>query len=539
MADKARYPSLYIGRERKKGKKEKDKIGNFLSGVMALSLSTVAVKIIGLVYKIPMLRLLGSEGMGYFNSAYEIYALLCVISTSGLPVATSLMISRCNGREKAAERIFSISMKIFLALGIIGSVIMLLLAYPFSVFLGSQKGLYSILAIAPTLFCICAVSAYRGYFQGLSRMAPTAVSQLIEASGKLVFGVFLAMLALHFGFGTEMVAAFAVFGLLLGSIVSALYLMLLKRRSSNKIRQIETERERGIVKELLRIAIPVTLSSAVISITKMVDMTMILRRLQSIGYNGEQAFSVYGNYTTLAVPLFALAPALIRSVALPIIPRLSKAIAQNDAEALTDTVNDGLRLTCLISMPIGSGLAFFSKQILELIFKGQIAAVELCAPLLSMLGFSVTLSCLVTVGNAMLNAYGRPTVPLISMTVGTLIKTVLAFILIGNPRINIAGAPLSTLFCDLVINLINFRYICKYTPGNINVGKCLVRPFLASTLAVVFPRLFYDYIQMRCESGSIATIASVFISVIIYLILCILFHAVDKNDICKLRSSKT
>lgn len=539
MADKARYPSLYIGCEGKKGKKEKDKIGNFLSGVMALSISTVAVKIIGLVYKIPMLRLLGSEGMGYFNSAYEIYALLCVISTAGLPVAASLMISRCNGRAEAAERIFSVSLKLFLVLGIIGSAIMLALAYPFSTFLGSRKALCSILAIAPTLFFICAVSAYRGYFQGMSRMAPTAVSQIIEASGKLVFGILFAMLALQLGFGSEIVAAFAVFGLLLGSIVSALYLMLLKRRGTDKIRQIETERERGIVKELLRIAIPVTLSAAVISITKMVDMTMILRRLQSIGYNGEQAFSVYGSYTTLAVPLFALAPALISSVALPIVPRLSKAIAQNDTGVQADTVNDGLRLTCLISMPIGSGLAFFSKQILELIFKGQTEAVELCAPLLSMLGFSVTLSCLVTVGNAMLNAYGQPTVPLVSMTVGTLIKTVLAFVLIGNSRINIAGAPLSTLFCDLVINLINFKYICKYTPGNINVGKCLVRPFLASTSAVILSRMFYDLIKMRCESGSIATIASVFTSVIVYLILCILFHAVDKNDVSKLRSSKT
>ncbi len=534
MTGKTRFLEKYNANGRKKDKNPNSKSGNFLSGVISLSLSAVIVKIIGLVYKIPMLRLLGSEGMGYFNSAYEIYALLCTISTAGLPVAMSVMISRCEGREGAVERIFKISMRLFLTLGIIGTALMLAVSYPFACFLGNDKSFYSILAISPTLFFICAVSAYRGYFQGMSRMMPTAISQMIEAAGKLILGILFASVALYAGLETEAVAACAVLGLLLGSAISAFYLLILKRRNSNGISIVRLERESGIIKELLRTAIPVTLSAAVISLTKMIDMTMLLRRLQSIGYSSEEAFSVYGSYTTLAVPLFALAPALVSSVAVPLIPRLSRAIAERNLDAQTETVNDGIRLTCMIAMPIGAGLSLFSKEILELIFKGQTEAIEMSAPLLSILGFSVTLSCLITVGNSVLQAYGHPSIPVISMTVGTLCKTALAFILIGNRGINAAGAPISTFFCDLVINIVNFSYICKYAPGEIKVGKTLVRPFVASTAAVAVAKLLYGIAETKYGEGSVLTLAAIAVAALIYALLCIILGVIDKNDFEKL-----
>ena len=524
-----------IKRKRHKKSDIKKRDGGFLSGVMVLSLSAVAVKIIGLIYKIPMLGLLGSEGMGYFNSAYEIYALFCAVSTAGLPIAASLLISRCNGRNGASQAVFGISLKLFFALGIISTLIMVALAYPLACFLGNGKGVYPILAIAPTLLFICTVSAYRGYFQGMSRMAPTAISQLIEALGKLVFGIALALVALRLGLETEKVAAFAVLGLLLGSVISLLYMVATKRRDLSEKILPALESERGIVKDLLGIAVPVTISAAVINLTKMVDMTMILRRLQSIGYKSEEAFAAYGGYTTLAVPLFMLAPALISSVALPIIPRLSRAVSNGDNDAQVDSVNDGIRLACIISMPIGMGLSLFSKPILELIFSGQASEIELCAPLLSMLGLSVTLSCLVTVGNSILHAYGHALIPLVSMTSGAILKTIVAYVLIGNPKINIAGAPISTFVCDLAINIINFKYICKCVPRKIGVGKVFVRPFISSISAVVLARLFYDAFRLEDGENTAVTLASIAIAGALYALLCVVLRVTDKNELCRLR----
>ncbi len=510
-------------REKKRIKKD-----NFFSGFFVLTLSTVIVKIIGLVYKIPMLGLLGSEGMGYFNSAYEIYALFCVISTAGLPVAMSVMIGAKG--ESGAQSIFKAAFKLFLILGIVGTAIMLAFAHPFAEFLKSEKAALCIFAIAPTVFFICVCGAYRGYFQGLGSMLRTAISQVIEALGKLVLGLVFAGIAFMYGLDTPMVAACGVLGLTLGTAISALYLALSKKfASSQRHRDVSLAENKGVTAELLRAAIPITLSSAVLSVTKLIDMSMILRRLQSIGYSAENAFSAYGSYTTLAVPLFGLAPAIISSVALPLVPALSRAIACRDEQKQTESVKDALKLTSLISMPLGLGMSLFSKQLFELVFRGEDEAIALAAPLLSILGMSVTMSCYITVGNAILQAYGKPTVPIISMAAGAVVKIALAYLLIGNKEINIVGAPISTFACDLTINIVNFYYIGKYMPHRIEQNKILMRPFCAALVSVVTGRIILMYMS-GVTKESAATVISIVCSALIYALVLPLFKVVDKDD---------
>ena len=517
------------------GRKNQGNNGDFLSGVLILSVSAIVVKIIGLIYKIPMLRLLGSEGMGYFNSAYEIYALFCTVSTAGLPVAMSVIISRCRGREGAEERIFKVSLRLFLVLGAVGTLVMLITAYPLAVFLGGSKCLFSILAISPTVFFICVTSAFRGYYQGLGQMLPTALSQVIEAAGKLLLGILFASVALYCGYSTETVAAFAVLGLLVGSALSSLYLWIIKRRRGCNTVDLPQRAQGIILRSLLKTAIPVTLSAAVVSMTKMVDMTMIIRRLQSLGETSEAAFSAYGCYTTLAVPLFGVAPALVSSVALPLIPKLSRAIADGNKLLQKETVNEGLRFTCLISMPIGAGLSLFSKEILELLFSGQTAEIELSAPLLSVLGMSVALSCLVTVGNAILQAYGKPHIATVSMTLGAVAKIALAYFLIGNRDIGIMGAPISTLICDLVINLVNFYFIAKCLPDGIDICRSFLLPFIASVASVGISKFAYGAIAASMGDGVILTLSAISVCAIIYALLCISLGVVKIDEIGKLR----
>lgn len=505
----------------------------FMSGVLVLSLSAVIVKIIGLIYKIPMLKLLGSEGMGYFNSAYEIYTLFCIIATTGLPVAMSVMISSEKG---GAEKIFRVAMRLFLLLGVVGSAVMIGFARPFSEFLGSDKTVFCIFAIAPTVFLICLSSAYRGFFQGYGKMVPTALSQVIEALGKLLLGLLFAFIALHFGYSVEVVAAFAVLGLTLGTAVSALYLMLNKRFSgiSKPIAAIGGKNDREIACRLMKTAIPVTLSAAVISLTKVIDMTMILRRLQDLGYGSDAAFSSYGNYTTLALPLFSLAPALIASVAMPLIPSLSRAVALKDEGEQGRVVTDALRLTAGISMPIALGLSLFAKPILELVFAGETEAIAEATPLLAMLGLSVTSACLITVSNAILQAYSKAYIPIISMAVGSLVKIALAYFLIGKAEVGILGAPISTFFCDLIINAINFYYISRVMPKTPSICEVFVMPFMASAVAVIVARVAYNALAMRIGEGAFLTLACVAIAAVLYLPLTFVFKVVKKEEISEI-----
>ena len=513
-----------VGRKKSGRKKE-----SFYSGFLILTLSTVIVKLIGLIYKIPMLSLLGSEGMGYFNSAYEIYALFCIVSTAGLPVAMSVMISG-RGQERA-ERIFRVARRIFFMLGIVGTAIMIAFARPFSEFLKNGNAALCILFIAPTVFFICLCGAYRGYFQGHGKMLPTAISQIIEAAGKLILGLLFAYIAQLLGYGTVEVAAAGVLGVVCGTALSALYLALSKKRQ--KTIEYEKNDFRLISKELICAAVPITLSSAVLSVSKLIDMSMIIRRLQSIGYSSAEAFSTYGSYTTLALPLFSLAPALVSAVALPLVPALSHAIAKGKDDEQANTVTDALKLTSIIAMPLGVGMSLFSKQLLSLVFKGEAQAIEVSAPLLSMLGVSVTMSCFITVGNAVLQAYGKCNIPIVSMVAGAIVKIALAFLLIGDPEINILGAPISTFACDLTINVINFYFIFRLVPREIAQSKILVRPFCAAFTSVLAARFFLDILNERM-SDTVATLLSVTSAAILYAASCIVFKVIDKDDVSKI-----
>ncbi|MBQ8408860.1 MAG: polysaccharide biosynthesis protein [Clostridia bacterium] len=511
-----------------------NKKNRFLSGVFVLSLSAVIVKIIGLIYKIPMLRLLGSEGMGYFNSAYELYTLFGVIATAGLPVAMSVMIAGTLSSSRGrAERIFRVSMCAFLVLGLVGMVLLLGFARPFAAFLGSDNATYCICAIAPSVLFICLAGAYRGYFQGLGEMAPTAISQIVEALGKLILGLIFATVAISAGMTTESVAAFAVLGLTLGGAASALCLVLIKwLRASSSPPMLSEERGDPILPTLLKTAVPVTLSSLVINLTKVIDMTLILRRLQATGYGSEEAFAAYGSYTTLALPLFSLAPALISSVALPLIPALSEAVSSQDFEAQTRAVSDAVKLTALISCPISVGLTLFARPVLELIFHGETSAIDEATPLLSILGVSVTLSCLITVSNAVLQAYSKASVPILSMVIGSVLKLVLAYILIGIPDIGIMGAPISTYFCDLVINGVNLYFISRQMQKTPPLSQILLKTFLASTAAVCVARVSYNFAIAYFGKSATVTVACIALAALIYLPLTVLLGAIDKGDLC-------
>ena len=512
-------------------KKSKGKT-NFLSGVMVLSLSTVIVKIIGLVYKIPMLRLLGSEGMGYFSSAYEIYAMLCVISTAGLPVAMSVMISKeRTGDNSIARSIFKVSMRLFLILGILGTAALILCAHPITVLLKSDKSFFCTLAIAPALLFVCISSAYRGYFQGLGMMLPTAVSQIIEALGKMLLGILFAFFALSAGYRTELVAAFAVLGLTLGSAATALYLAISKKLSDNGIKYVDAIQNNVLGKKLLTIAIPVTASSAVMSIIKFIDMAMILRRLQSIGYSDKEAFSVYGSYTTLVIPLFSLAPAFISSIALPLIPRLGGAIASRDKDAQSKAVKDAMRLAMIIAMPIAVGLSLYSYQILHLIFPNEADAVSVAVPLLCVIAPSIPLSCLVTVNNAVLQSYGKTGVPIVAMLIGAIVKIVLSYILIGSESVNILGAPISTFLCDVAIAAFEFYWINRYISGTLKIGKTIIRPYLSALMAVTISRIVYGLIQTQIGDSVFLTVCSIGIAALLYLPICMIMKTIDVEDI--------
>lgn len=494
----------------------------FLSGVSWLTLSALAVKVIGLLYKIPLLSYLGTEGMGYFNTAYELYALFCVVSTAGLPVAMAVLISG-DETEGGAEKVYRTARNLFLAVGLLGSLIMFSFAEQFAKLLDNSGAAACMRAISPTVLFICLGSAYRGYFQGMGNMRPTALSQIIEAAGKLALGLLLAGYATAKGESPQAAAAYAVLGLTVGTLLSSTYLFISRRVYRKKHlphNAFSVEKSGGMLKKLWLLAFPVTLSAVVMGGAKFVDLAMILSRLSWAGFSETEANSLYGCYSTLVLPIFNMLPSLTSSVSLSAVPALSSALKKGEGgeKELSDTALTALKLVSYIAIPASMGLSVFAKDILSLLFSSQPAAVESAAPWLSVMALAVLPSCIITVTTGMLQAMGRAKLSLYSMLCGILIKTVLAYLLIGKENIGVLGAPVSSVACDMLVAILNICHIAKYChqmlPSGREILNLLAVPALASAAAVGAVKLLRG--RMQVHTSSFATVLSILSVMLVY-----------------------
>ena len=511
----------------------------FFSGVAILAISTFIVKIIGLFYKIPMMIYLGAEGMGYFNSAYDIYSLFFVIATTGIPVAISILVSENNaqGRHENVKRIYKTALTVLSILGLIGTVALCLLHTKLAVWIRNDLAAYSILAISPTLLLICITSAIRGYFQGKQIMLPTAISQIIEALGKLLLGLGFAIIAINKGYPIPTVAAFATLGLTLGIAISLLFLILYKLLYRDKSTPINAknsfDRYSSIFKKLLQIAVPITISSTILSLTKIIDMTMILGRLNDIGYTQIEANSVYGSYSTMAVSIYNLPSTLVSAIALPLVPMLAAAIEMQDNGKEKSIISSSIKLTALIGFPTGLGISVFAKQILSLIFASQEAEIEYVSPLLSLLGISVFLTSMITITNAILQSYQLVNKPIISMIVGTAVKIITSYYLIGNERVNIYGAPISTFFSVLVIVALNLYFILRRCGKLSSVYELFVKPFISSAIAIVCG-IDIHMLLIGILPSSISILATILCVALIYAVCIIILRVINQDEILML-----
>ena len=517
---------------------KKDRSGSehtFMSGVLALTASTVIVKIIGLAYKIPLMSLLGADGMGYFNSAYEIYALLCGICTSGLPVAVSMLVSssRERGEQSRAVGIFRTSHALLVTKGVLVSGGLAVLAAPVSRWVGNIDAYYCILAISPALLFACISGAVRGYFQGCRIMTPTAVSQLLEAVGKLFFGVVFAYLGVRMGLDITVCAAMAVLGVTVGGLISAVYIYTRRRGAAGEESTVSSHAgiSKRYVPALLHISLPITLSSLLMGSSRLSDMALIMRRLADIGVSSAEANRIYGSYTTLALPIFGLVPAFIPPITENLIPRLSAAVDTGDREEQIAAVNNAVRLTVFLAIPASMGITVYSYEIISLLFRGQEQAVAISAPLLSALGGSVLLSCLISTAGAILQSYKRVMLPIISLGAGAVAKIVSGYILIGNASIGAMGAPLSTFFFNFVTLSLQTVFLWRVLPRGTSVIGQLPKPTLASAAAISLSYLAYGLAGGMSDSIVFTFGVALAVALVSYLALCCLLGVVSKNDL--------
>ena len=535
----------------------KPKKQSFLQGVAVLTAATIIVKLLGFIYKVPLQNILQERGFGYFNTAYDVYNVLLMISTTGLPVAMSRMISQAQtlGNHAQIRRTYKTSLYVFLTIGVVGSLGMLIFCKPLSVMVTTNENSWAaIAALAPCVLLICLVSAYRGFFQGQSNRTPTSVSQIFEAVTRLVVGLGLAWLVMKLtgeaavraqgivlasgetaqDYGDITLAAGgAILGVTLGSLISVVYLHH-KFRQSNQILSLgggTAKSTRSTMKELLSIAVPITLGSAGLQIINLFDTMIYMRRLTgALQWTEKMADSAKGVYN-FCQTVFALPCSFIPTITIAVIPAITASLTRKDLAEAKATSESSVRTMALIAMPCAAGLFVMAEPVIRLLCSTYTEdKIQLAATMLAILGLTVIFNSLVLLLNAIMQAHGDVVTPVVNMLIGGIIKIIVNYILVGQPNLNIVGAPIGTFICYISITALDLIAMKRHISARPAIFKNIIRPGLASAIMGAATFMVYRVLSNAISSWKLACLLSLAFAVVLYAVLVVFLRCLTYED---------
>ena len=552
-------PIYFLRKRTDRPLENRNKKQNYLAGAAILSVSTILVKIIGMLYKIPLKRLIGDANFGYFNTAYEIYTVMLVISITGLPVAMSRLVSeaRALGNGRQVKRIYQTALLAYLVIGLLGSGVMMLFPRWLATDVMHNPGsYYSILALGPAVLCICIASACRGFFQGQGNMVPTAVSQVIEALCKLVLGLSLAWLVLRRTGDGPLTSGATILGITVGSVLSAVYLVVSRRRASRSLDALGGKaRPMGeTMKSLLSIAVPITIGAAGLQIINLIDSSTIMSRMLSAAEQVQAGSeSVMGRLLSIAAQknpedlnqyaadiakgvynfcqtIFNFPLAFIPNITASIIPAITNHLTLKNMRGVRMVQDSSLRLMGLIALPCTVGMFVLAKPIIQLLggYSGDLLSIA--AMILALLSFTILITSISNMASAIMQAHGFVFLPVINTIIGGILKVIMNYILVGNPNIAIIGAPISTFLCFFVVmalNLFAMRRVLRKAP---KVLPNIWRSGLAALVMSGVTYLVYRLAGMFVSSVVISCGFAILVAVVVYCILIVAFRAITYDD---------
>ncbi|KDR94240.1 stage V sporulation protein B [Peptoclostridium litorale DSM 5388] len=517
---------------------------SFLKGAFILGLAGILVKVMGAFFRIPLVNIITSEGMGYYSTAYPLYVLLLVVSTAGFPTAISKLVSEkiALGDRRGAHRVFKVSFRALISVGIITSAILFFGADFLVVsWFKNPKALYSMKAIAPALVFVSVMSSYRGYFQGLQNMKPTAVSQIIEQFFRVGLGLFLAFFFLDKG--KEYAAAGASFGATAGAVFGAIFMIGIYMSSRKDIKaevekstfEPEVEETSGdIIKRLLGIAVPITIGAAVIPIMTFIDTAIVMRRLQGIGFSIEESSSLYGQLTGMAATLVNLPQVLTVALSMSLVPIISQCIATKNMQKAKEQTQISMKVASVLSFPAAVGLAVLSVPIMQMLFPNEPSST---GQILLVLSFGVVFLCFTQTFTGIFQGMDKAHVPVINLAIGAVLKIVISYVLTGIPEINVKGAALGTVVAYSVAAILNFIQLKKYMNVEFNLVDSIVKPFAASAIMGAVVKLTFGIIYPGV-GNNMACVGSIGVGMAVYAILLFKVGIITNKEIMTLPKGK-
>lgn len=491
-------------------------------GFAILSAAGMVTKVMSLLYIPFLLRIIGDVGYGIYGATYQIYTFVFVITNSGIPVAISKLISEMNavGDYKNSVKSFKIARFMLIVLGIMMMLFLILLSMPLAKFIKFPRAYLSLVSLAPAILFTSVSSAYRGYFQGNGNMTPTAVSQVIEQGLNIVFSIVFAAILMKYGI--EAGCAGGTIGTSLGALFSACFLMFCYNNYSLNTRYQNVEQKtaristKQIVKKIINYGVPITLCVGMTYAGNIIDVYNTKARLMVGGFNENTATALYGILTKyqqlLNVPI-----TIISSLAMAILPAISAASVVNDKVEVENRINYSFRLCFLIAVPATVGFAILSQPIFYLLKFGDGARIMTFGSVV------LVLMAVMQIQTTILQGIGKLYVVAVYSVIGIAFKIAVNYVLIANPKINILGAVVGTIFGYSIPILLNYRKINKSLNVRIDVVIHAVKPVISSIamgacvfLTYYLLNILTSFISPGYVSNAISTIGAIVVGMFTY-----------------------
>ncbi len=518
---------------------------SFMQGAVILGGAGIVIKIMGAFFRIPLGNLIGAEGMGYYQTAYPIYVLFLTLAVSGTPIAISKLVSEriAVGNHYEAHRVFRVSFIFLLAISIVSSSICFFGAGILVDAMGNSGAKYTMMAIAPALLFLPIAAAYRGYFQGMQDMGPTATSQIVEQFFRVVVGLFLAYFLIRFG--KTYAAAGASFGATAGAAACIATMMAIYLKKKKTIAPLieaspreNQESTKAILWNLLAIAVPVTIGAAIMPIMNTIDVTIVMRRLQATGWTLEQANAMYGQLTGMAAPLINLPQVLTMAVAMSLVPAVSSAFKQNDMEFLHYNAQLGMRTSIIIGLPCTFGLMILAEPIMILLYPLQRQSAIEAAPCLFIMAMGVVLLSTFQTMTGVLQGIGKQSIPVRNLFIGALVKVAVSYVLIGIPSINVLGAAIGTVLAYLTATILNYFSIRKHIGIRFEFRLTFLKPISAAVgMGLVTFVLFK--VLFPILGNNLAVLVTVAVAGVVYGVLLFATKSITEEELKRLPKGKS
>lgn len=507
---------------------------SLIKGSIILGIAGITARFLGLFFRWPLIMLIGDEGVGYYQMSYPLYMFFIAIA-SGIPVAISKIISENNVLgDKESNFVVVKESTILMAIIGTGTSFVLFFFAPkiISILRWDEKAYYSLIGISLAPVIISFITVFRGFFQGYQTMTPSAVSQILEQIGRVVFGVGLAIILLPKGI--EYSAGGAAFGAAGGGILALIYLYFKFIKTKKQLNVTKVKTDSKVLGNILTIAIPISLGASVSTIMSLIDSIFVPRRLLEAGLTSKEATILYAQLTGKASVIVNIPLTISMAICTSLVPIIAEVYVLKRKIELENKINLIIKLAAVISIPCLFGLFFMAGPIMKFIFPTKFQGIEI----LKYLSLSIPFIIVTQISTAILQGIGSYLLPVFNLLVGCITKIILTNMLVPNPKYNIYGAVIATVVSYVIVSILNLSMLKFKVKVKISLYKNFIKAAYASAFMMIVVLLLFNYVYSKTLSNSIACLLSIGIGAIIYFIGIIILRLFTKEEVLSKFKSK-